>query len=46
MGAESEIEAIPTLSSWNVLESGIRMLNSPASEVEGTLRLIQSTTFI
>ena len=33
----------PTLSSWKVLESGIRTLNSQASEVKGTWERIQSS---
>ena len=41
MGATPNI-----LSSWNILESGIRMLNTPASEVAGTLGRIQSITRI
>lgn len=45
MEAGSGMGTVPTtLSSWNVLESEIKMLNSAASEVEGTLGIIQSTT--
>lgn len=46
LGAESGGGSPTTLSSWNVLESGIRMLNSPASELEGTLGVIQSSVLL